>query len=56
MAAVARIKVEIKDFLGLVAMNSHEQQDGEADEQVNCCTIRLGELETRGGYREVVFD
>lgn len=49
--------VEIGDFNGLVtAVNPKDSEPGMAEEQVNACSLRQGELQCRAGYRAVSFD
>lgn len=49
--------VEIDDFPGLAgAVDARDTPPGVADEQVNCCSIYIGELTIRQGLKEVSFD
>jgi hypothetical protein len=53
----AKAKIQLEDFPGL--MNNVDPFDtppGAALIQVNCCSILLGELRVRSGYREVRFE
>ena len=49
--------VELKDFPGLIDnVDPRDIPPGAADDQVNACSIVMGELTVRAGYREVLFD
>lgn len=52
-----KTQVAIRDFAGLVDNNDpHDPQPGTAEQQVNACCIRTGELVVRHGYKVVSFD
>lgn len=57
MGQPAKASVEIDDFPGL--LDSVDQRDlppGGAEVQLNCCSVKIGELQVRLGMREVSFD
>jgi hypothetical protein len=52
-----RAQVDVKDFAGLLTnVDPDDVPTGAAQKQVNVVCITLGELQVRGGYREVTFD
>ena len=52
-----RAKVILEDFPGLVNnIDPFDSPPGAAEIQVNCCSILMGELRVRGGYRLVNFE
>lgn len=55
--AYQRGKVILEDFPGLMDnVDPFDSPPGAASIQVNCCSILLGELRVRAGYREIRFD
>ena len=49
--------VVCKDFVGLIDnMDPRDLPPGAADDQVNICSVLVGELTVRLGYRECSFD
>lgn len=57
MAENPRVRTEIRDFPGLI--NNQDATDiprGAAQVMVNVTTIKLGQLQTRGGLLEVTFE
>ena len=49
--------VVIDDFVGMVSdADPGDIPDGAAAYQLNCGTVRPGELTVRGGLKEVTFD
>ena len=57
MAMPPSSSVEIQDFPGLVNnIDPNDLQEGMAEEQVNACSVTMGELSGRLGYRAVTFD
>jgi hypothetical protein len=57
MADAPRSTVEAKDFSGLVTnADPADIPVGAAEDQVNCASMTLGELQVRLGYRQVTFD
>jgi hypothetical protein len=57
MPQPAKPAVVIVDFSGI--MNSVDPRDlpeGASEDQVNCCSFRLGELTSRGGLVPVTFE
>lgn len=57
MAEQARSGVEIRDFAGVI--NNADRIDlppGAADEQKNICSIKAGEMVSRGGWKQVTFE
>lgn len=57
MAAPPQGQVKISDFTGLV--NNVDPRDlppGAADNQVNACCVKVGELQVRLGLRELTFE
>lgn len=50
-------KIMLEDFPGLMTnVDPFDEPPGAAEIQVNCCSITLGELRVRAGYREVKFE
>lgn len=57
MAEMARPMLMIQDWYGMVDnIDPIDFPSGGAEEQVNLCAIRYGELTARGGLRQVVFE
>lgn len=57
MAKQAKPGVLLIDFPGMnTAVDPRDQQDGAAEEQINCCSIKLGQLDVRRGMKEVSFE
>ena len=57
MGVPAQTHVEITDFAGLVQnADPRDLPPGAAEEQVNACCIRFGELQVRRGMVQVLFD
>lgn len=53
----AKAKIQIEDFPGLMDnIDPFDTPPGAAEIQVNCCSILLGELRVRSGYRELKFE
>lgn len=57
MPATERPVSSAVDFPGLITdIDPRDLPAGAAEEQVNLACIRLGEMQVRGGLREVSFD
>ena len=57
MGQPAKTQVQIRDFQGMASnFDPHDVQPGAAVLQVNVMTLRRGELMTRRGLKELVFE
>lgn len=57
MGKPAENTVFLEDFLGLVNnVDDRAIPPGAGQIQINCCCIRMGELEVRWGLRQLTFD
>lgn len=56
MAYPAKSTVDILDWPGLKDTDPRDLEPGEAEIQVNCCSLVLGVLSVREGYRAVNFE
>ena len=57
MAERPKARVEMVDFPGIVtAVDPRDMPPGAALEQVNMQSSKIGQLETRPGFRPVTFD
>jgi hypothetical protein len=56
MSYPAEASIPLLDFPGLKDVDPRDLEPGEAEEQTNMCSLVMGEMDVRQGYRVVKFE